>query len=917
MVRKDATPISGNASSSSTTGQSFTLIGADITLTQADLPYAVPPAGSKILQAATDVFIYADTVRIASALHNPGRNLQIVARSISIGAGASIDVSGADAAQNFAPGDTAQQTDESPGANGVDGADGTEGGNAGTLTLYAESFAADTGAVLTLTANGAEGGRGQDGHDGIAGGPGTWVPRNPWRNGDIGGGQPGGNGGQAGNAGNGGAAGSITIGIVNGASAASFAMSAVGGARGVQGAMGQGGVGGHGAPYDPRYNQYKGPEGDYGFSFQLPPNRAAAGANGTTVLQGPPQFGYAQLSAVVVLAQLSAMQQTADAAFLSRDFVTAANLYHLLMELTAGAAGTTTGGAASATPPSDPDTAARAAIYEGSRTELSRMRQGLDFFGNAPDWAPTLTLSALQGEIDGLLNLAAQLESAFAILSDNTKSADDRRKSLTDAQARATAALQAAQSQLTSAKSSITSYESSLSAQDLQIATQIELIDQYDNQFEHDFENDHDGCTVSHALNAIQTCVTVGTSLYAGASDLADAGEAVEGAYEAGSVVDGLKNGIKFVQTSLSTYDAMKNAYSSIQQLVTPDYPDIAKMFVNQADFDASMAQYVTQYASGEELKEAVDHYYDLVKARGQTVLNYNAMYLQRHRLEAECDQRQAAFEVTQAQLAADTEVTNPGYAAFVQNADAQCRLYLLRKITEEQRAYAYWTLDEDGEDGGSAIAPPTDDNLATLQSVHEAIVKGIDDWRNGVGRPFEAYTAIQITFTREDHPSAFAALDTLQRLVITADIDADGDGFANMFHVIAEKLRVNVSDAQGQAMNDVTANVVHGGMGTFRALDGTTRSFTHALRVTYCSPHADGALGDPTQGYTGLSPFTEWSIDLSYNKAFFAKGATPIASVTLEFDGQFLGPDALVRMKQKLEGARMEAEALGVVAVA
>ena len=60
--------------------ETFSIIGPEVTLTQANLPYQTPANGVDVT-ATSDVFIYADTVNLAGRLYNPGRKLQIVAGS--------------------------------------------------------------------------------------------------------------------------------------------------------------------------------------------------------------------------------------------------------------------------------------------------------------------------------------------------------------------------------------------------------------------------------------------------------------------------------------------------------------------------------------------------------------------------------------------------------------------------------------------------------------------------------------------------------------------------------------------------------------------------------------------------------------------------------------------------------------------
>lgn len=128
----------------------------DLELTQKDLGYEPPAPGDRRTSAPLDIAVHADTVRLSTPLVLPGRRLTVVARTLVLAPGASVDVSGAEAATTFAPGDLPRQPDMSPAAAGAAGADAAAGGDAGAVTLVAErvlaagSDAGGTGPVVDV-----------------------------------------------------------------------------------------------------------------------------------------------------------------------------------------------------------------------------------------------------------------------------------------------------------------------------------------------------------------------------------------------------------------------------------------------------------------------------------------------------------------------------------------------------------------------------------------------------------------------------------------------------------------------------------------------------------------------------------------------------------------------------------------------
>ena len=130
------------------TGDLMAIVGFDVTLSQAEVPYVITP-GVPVAASETDLVVYGDTVTITGDLVNPGRQIAIYARQIICGSLTFISTAGADPVTDYQPGDPAQQTDNNSGAAGAGGGAGSTGLAAGALILAAESIqvqGADTGA---------------------------------------------------------------------------------------------------------------------------------------------------------------------------------------------------------------------------------------------------------------------------------------------------------------------------------------------------------------------------------------------------------------------------------------------------------------------------------------------------------------------------------------------------------------------------------------------------------------------------------------------------------------------------------------------------------------------------------------------------------------------------------------------------
>ena len=105
----------------------------EMSVSQEDLPYIVQsgtrPGSTK------SIALYVDDLTINSDLVNPGRDIKIVARTVTLMGATTIDAAGPDPASTFAPGQLPVQADSNDGADGAAGASAGPAVGAGQITL--------------------------------------------------------------------------------------------------------------------------------------------------------------------------------------------------------------------------------------------------------------------------------------------------------------------------------------------------------------------------------------------------------------------------------------------------------------------------------------------------------------------------------------------------------------------------------------------------------------------------------------------------------------------------------------------------------------------------------------------------------------------------------------------------------------
>lgn len=202
------------------------------------------PAFDPATWSTRDLTIRAYDLTLVEDLHLPGRNVVIACKILRVPRPTRISVSGRDGADHLVPANDGHEQ----GAHGVNGLDGRPGQHAGSITLIADEI---EGELLSLEANGGNGGAGQKGGNGQKGRTGKNGADGSKEGGGTKHGERGQDGRVGGNAGTGGAGGAagnggtISIFVRGGGADGQIAASAEPGTPGRPGKAGTPGTGGN------------------------------------------------------------------------------------------------------------------------------------------------------------------------------------------------------------------------------------------------------------------------------------------------------------------------------------------------------------------------------------------------------------------------------------------------------------------------------------------------------------------------------------------------------------------------------------------------------------------------------------------------------------------------------------------------
>lgn len=781
-------------------------------------------------------------------------------------------------------------------------------------------------ATLTLLAQGGTGGRGQDGQNGIAGKPGTngFTPANSppglVQNGILisypaeaagSAGTPGGQAGSAGHSTPAGAAAEVSL-TLGGGGIEQLVVSASagrGGDRAMPGASGAGGAGGVGSDIlvafagDPNgvVHDWRAPDGADGAPGAAP-NYAGAdapdGAPGTLLLNGAPLQGLSQITAnagalamSVPLTQLLICDQCNAVEHLnaqsSSELSAVVARYVWMVSITEAF---TNGADPSHGTLSANDLAVRRAINQSAKLELARLAKGLDYYGNIVNWVPVLSMTALQGRVADLLALGKIVEDTFNTYFDANSTATTRLSVLDRTLEDLRGKITADQALIAQMDTELNLAETEVKASLAPIAAQQNRLVEDEYEFKEQFIayvlSQATACSFVRVLELIVCVVEFAAEAVVGLEEISALTEAETiGGFAAGVV--------KVIKTAEAEIEAIRKAVESVQSLLDTDI-DMAKIVVDEKNFDAFIDQYLGKFPAAQELADAVHQYFALIQAHNKLALAYTGLALRQARLKVAVLKRQSQVEVVaalRAQIAADTVL--PEYTAFMTSAYWDLKADLLRELFEFNRAYTYWSLVE-----RPFLA--SDETIANLAITYASWSADIDAFLQQTGpvQPFEQ----QIDITIADYPEAFALLARTRSLNVRLDLESlVPKYFANMTHIVATSLQVKLPDIHASS-GVLLIELTHSGLAAQNSgdprLPGKVHVFSHARRtipykIDYANPAntAGGVIGDRDQGFPGLSPFTLWQISFAQAGNEWLD-VSQIRTISLVLSGTFLLAD-------------------------
>lgn len=894
------------------------------------------PAGYQAVVSNQNLIVFGDVVVIDGPLSLPGQTVTIYARQIgtqpdSSNNAAAIDVSGvvgtppkpplaatgtgstgtSASDQNFnlqpgGPGGT--------GANGQAGQTGNTGGNAGSITVYTESF--QSGADLTLTASGGQGGAGQIGQAGGQGGTGgsggVWG-RYCASAGNGGTGGDGGNGGQGGTGGDGGAISvSYVLALTSTTTLTPNYQAGSGGAGGDAGGAGPGGPGGA-MPPGGHASCVAGSTGSQGQS------NGTQGQNGDDGNDGSyqaTQIDYDTLAPYASSSQRLMVLQVAKYMYLSSDpdenptgYQQTAVLLTWLLNVTDYFNENQT------TLPSNPldlqsgDITQLGGIYLQANSLSYQMSQGLNYFGNSPNYVPMISYATANSVLTTMLQDLETIETTY-----NTYFTALQTSSATIAQIQAAAGSAETQQtnladQQTALLATANAQVSAVNADAAGVNNQQVVLLSAIQSFEDAIATlAGENCIITNIIDAVNLMTPLaGEGAKAASTVIQQAGGLLQSDAANLAGVSSLPTDYTVGQIAYlgQNVTSLNEAYTASQNVITSDDPNAYKVLATQTQLNQIVQPYIN-LASAQSAVTAMNQYVALVQQMNNDILSFNNTVAQIATVAGQI--QQVGAQITEAQ-AQTSNPMQPLLVTYMGRLYEDAKAYSIYQIYLANQALNFWSLDN----SFSVYDSLGLDDTGTIDSAVVSTAQGdlLNAWEiaiNGYGSDAQTFGGTAplsgIQYVVND-PDAIQYLQTNQELWFTLPPVMQYTGslqspFAGMADVRLTSARPWVQGATTSSTpsDQLIVYLTHTGIETIVSQDGTVSNFTHQpvtvqFQYNYSTNDIleDATLTQPrgaasTSNYALLGPFTLWHLLISPT-VNTNLDLSEVTEVIIEFAGQ------------------------------
>jgi hypothetical protein len=546
------------------------------------------------------------------------------------------------------------------------------------------------------------------------------------------------------------------------------------------------------------------------------------------------------------------------------------------------------------------------------RRYLDQLYQGVDVFGNAPNYTPAISFGLLQQQA------VTQALAAF-------KSIEDAYEAYNSALAASSAQL----GQFTAAREQCSAVLQTLVAEIADLNDKAVETAQNIDQLQLDFPVKRAALdqAVARAITEIQAAIGVNARDFMAA--LGTIGMAPESALnvsaQVGLFMSSMNDDIKtdqggninknYLVTQLraadADVDALAEGYRALSDgTLDLDDPGAAKLLADESKLMGLLDQVSSQVSAITDVQQAFDAFVAVALQRNAQVLQYNALVTSLVRHIGERGDMQARYDALNLDVIGAMAADAPDVAAFTSKLYYRSRRTVLALLATAAQAYRFWGLSDLGLAQWLGSPPQMNQTVldgARLQMI-ASYTKAVEDF-GGAAEPFPANAAelgMLVPLNRRQlalltEPNSAGDYEVIVHLSeVYRMTPKQNNPFFGKANVRLTKVRLWLGQGARATSSDatVTIEITHNGRETIVSPANQAYAFSHPSRketfaytLDTTSITQDTSFGvAPEDGSSGVAsyalygPFAFWTLSIPqrYNDIDLSE----MVSATLEFHG-------------------------------
>ncbi len=501
-------------------------------------------------------------------------------------------------------------------------------------------------------------------------------------------------------------------------------------------------------------------------------------------------------------------------------------------------------------------------LLEKVQALLIQISQGLDFYGNYPNYIPLTSIKIYESSIEQMINLSKDVEVAYNKYYSNEQSDIIKRGAINEA----IDSIESQRDSLVLNKQQLVTEVNQGKEQIADMLEEIVLLEIKIREAKEEFENavsNEAACGLSDVIKAGAAIATIASgfgALAGGAAMLAETSNYIQKQ----DVKKRFKKGADYITEHATTvkngFEGIASGYQSIKGILETER-DGAKLIAAEEDFEAAVKKF-EHLPEAREYRRLMRQFLALTKNRNNKILEIDAKTTRIFEMEIESDELNIDIQSTRSRL---LEVFNPKlseHVLFFERALSRTKAALLRAIVMEHKALEYWGLTK-------SLVPNNlqDRTIAQLTSFHlsfkEKYLRLIEE-RNAI--PQTIHPA-KMNFGRTKLEEVYLTFDKIGRF--SFELTPKEPAYRFYSRVLVNQAEIEI-ETENPIDGWAWVFLRHNGNSTVIDQLGNFHKFSHRKRdrvsgLTPGTRKTTLSLGGDIETYAFLSPFTNWTFMMEF----------------------------------------------------